>query len=160
MFVYYFVQLDIPFEDVKRRLVDAQWMAPLATAAYHEGEAIIVSLGLNGTPAAEKDVQVELDKPIERDDVVVVPIRWRDTGPSRLFPILDGHIEASRLGSLTHVSILADYKSPGGYFGGLVDLMGIHHVAEAGVRSFLHRVADCLEGAEDNVAQAGSGHSR
>jgi hypothetical protein len=48
VFVYDFVQLEVSFEDVKRRLCrgEAQWLAPLAAAAYREGEATVVSLGL------------------------------------------------------------------------------------------------------------------
>lgn len=162
MFVYDFVQLELPFEDVKQRLLlgEAQWLAPLATAAYHKGEATVVSLGLDGRSAPfEKNVRIMVDEPLEQNDVIVVPIRWRATGPSHLFPAMDGHLEASRLGgSGTHVSLLGNYEPPGRGFGRLVDRMGLHHVAEAGIRSFLHRVADVLVGEDRYVVPAPPRH--
>lgn len=149
MFVYDFVQLDTPFDEVKQRLLHGggAWLGPLATAAYHGGEATALALGLEAEPLpVQKHVVVELDSAVESDGVVVLPIRWRATGPSRLFPALDGHLEVSRLGpGRTHVSLLGNYEPPGGYFGRLADRMGLHHLAEAGVRSFLRRVAERLD---------------
>jgi hypothetical protein len=149
MFVYDFIQLDVPFEEVRRRLVDGErpWLAPLAAAAFHEGEATVVSLGLDGAQIPlDKQVAVDLDAPLDQEDFVAIPIRWRATGPAGLFPALDGHLEASRMGdSRTHLSLQGRYEPPGGHLGRLLNRMAFHHVAEASVRSFLHRVADALE---------------
>lgn len=154
MFVYDFLQLEAPFEQVRPRILEGggERLAVIARAAYDDGEATVASLGLDPVPV-DKRVSVQFDRPVEQDDVVVVPFRWRAIGQPRLFPAVDGHLELSRLGpSHTHVSLLANYTPPGGYFGRLADRMGLHHLVEAGVRTFLHRFAEGLTRPGEQVA--------
>jgi hypothetical protein len=62
---------------------------------------------------------------------------------------MDGHLEACPLGykgTATHLQFLGHYDPPGGPVGRVIDRIALHHLAEACVRSFLHRVADGLAG--------------
>ncbi len=153
MFVYDFLQLEAPFEEVRPRLLeDGDRLAVLGRAAYVDGEATVASLATDPLPV-DRLVTVEFDRPVEEESVVVVPFRWRAIGQPRLFPAVEGHLELSRLGPLhTHVSLLANYSPPGGYFGRLADRMGLHHLVEAGVRTFLRRFAEGLAGSGEPVA--------
>ncbi len=138
MFLYDFLQLEIPFEEVRSRL--------LAGGADGLGGA------LPGDPTYDGEV-IELDRPLEQDDVLALPFRWLSSGAPRLFPAVDGHLEVSRLGpSGTHVSLLANYTPPGGYFGRLADRMGLHHLVEGRARVFLRRIAEGLAGTGERVA--------
>ena len=152
MFVEDFIEVDVPFEEVRRRLAEGaeRWLAPLATEAAHHGEATVIALGVAEDPLfVEHDVAVVVDRPIGDGDVVAVPIRWQATGPVRLFPVMDGHLEACPVGcdgTATHLQFLGHYHPPGGSVGRVVDRIALHHLAEACVRSFLHRVGDGLLG--------------
>jgi hypothetical protein len=154
MFVYDFLQLATPFEDVTPRLLEGggERLAVLGRAAYDDGEATVASFGPDALPG-DRLVTVEFGRPVGEANVVVVPFRWRAMGQPWLFPAVDGHLELSRLGSAhTHVSLLANYTPPGGYFGRLADRMGLHHLVEAGVRTFLRRFAEGLTGPGEPVA--------
>lgn len=143
MFVYDFLQVETPFDEVREHFArGADWLAPLAQSACREGQATVVALGLRSRLGAiDKEVEIELDEPLLREDIVVVPVRWRATGAPLLFPAMDGQLEICRLGRATHVSLLGNYTPPGGSLGRLVDRTVLHHVAEAGVRSFLGQLA-------------------
>jgi hypothetical protein len=61
--------------------------------------------------------------------------------------------EACRSGKTqTHLQFLGRYDPPGGSAGRLVDRVALHRVAEAGARSFLHRVGDELLAANTPAA--------
>ena len=137
MFVYDFLQLEAPIEEIRRHLMqdEAQQLAVLGEAVSDDGES--VSFG----------------RTVDQDDVIVLPFQWRANGPVPAFPTVDGHFEVSSLGSgRTHISLLANYTPPGGYFGRLADRMGLHHLVEAGVRGFLRRFADGVSGAAAPIA--------
>lgn len=124
MFIYDFVQLETPFEEVRDRL-----RADLDPAPDMEHLTLV------------------LDRAVEQEGMIAVPFIWRKPGPSPLFTALDGHLEVSRLGaSRTHVSLLGNYRPSNGSFGHPAERMGLHHLAEAQLRVFLRRVADRLTG--------------
>lgn len=43
MFVEDFIELDVPFDEARRRLSEGaeRWLAPLATEAAHRGESMV-----------------------------------------------------------------------------------------------------------------------
>jgi hypothetical protein len=135
MFVYDFLQLEVPFEAVRDRLLHVG-------ATYDDDVA----------PDGGR-VRLEVERAVEKDGMVAIPFRWRTQVPSPLFSSVDGHLEVSRLGATrTHVSLLGNYEPPGGYFGRRADRMGLHHLAEASLRAFLGRVAERLAGTAGTVA--------
>ena len=137
MFIQCDIQLDVPFEEIRRRIFKR-----------------VITRGLDSEPVdLGKEVAVAVDRPIDEGDVVAVPVRWQATGLARLFPIMDGHVDACRLGDgRTHLQFLGRYDPPGGPVGRLIDRMALHRVAEAGARSFLHRVGEELLTANTPVA--------
>jgi len=117
MFIYDFIQVDVPFGVVREHLQHGAgaWLSRLASAAC-EGErypAERIGVRATGDIPITKDVMVEVDVPYENDGLVRVPFRWRATGPSGLFPALDGDIELARLDhDRTHICVMGRYDAP------------------------------------------------
>ena len=152
MFIYDFIQVDVPFGVVREHLQHGAgaWLSRLASAAC-EGErypAERIGVRATGDIPITKDVVVEVDVPYENDGLVRVPFRWRATGPSGLFPALDGDIELARLDhDRTHICVMGRYDPPLGPVGRVLDRIVLHHFAEGTIRSFLLGVAEDLAGA-------------
>jgi hypothetical protein len=152
MFIYDFIQVDVPFADVRDHLLHGggAWLSQLATAAC-EGEqypAARISVRPAEDLPVSKQVVVEIDEPYENDGLVRVPFRWRATGPSALFPTLEGDIELAHLGHCrTHICVMGRYNPPLGSIGRVLDRIVLHHFAEGTIRSFLKAVAEDLVGA-------------
>lgn len=82
-----------------------------------------------------------------------IPIAWRATGPTGLFPVLDAELEFASLGTaLTQLSLSGRYQPPLGLLGKTVDRALLSRVAEATIKDFLDRLARAIEAAVTQAA--------
>ena len=153
MLIQDFVQIDRDFDEVRAqvRADPRALIAASAGAAYREGERLSLRLTpLRGLPRLGKTVDVDLAEPYEREDRLVIPMHWWAPGATRLFPHLDGHLEFAPLGATTsQITLMASYDPPLGFVGRRADVLLLHRIAEASIRSFLVRVTRNLERPED-----------
>jgi len=136
------------FEVVRARFTgDGSWLAPLASAAEEEGEALVVRIGPSwGSGRAARKVRVTLGPPHDRGQAIVVPLSWRSIEHPGLFPVLDGDIELSALDQdRCRVALAASYVPPLGELGRQLDRALLHRVARSTARSFLAQVVAGLE---------------
>jgi Ser/Thr protein kinase RdoA (MazF antagonist) len=149
LFVYDFIQVERPFEAVcERALRDGgRWLGIPAVRAYHDGEQLRLRVGPHGIEhLVGKEVVVELGTPRRSGEVLVIPMRWRATHAPALFPELDGELTIAPLHAAgTHLAMRGNYEPPLGWVGEQIDRLLFHRIAEATVRSFLHRVAAAIE---------------
>jgi hypothetical protein len=149
MLIHDFVQIWQDYDGVRSRVLadPSALITSSAGSAYRFGERLSLRLTpLSNHPQFGKTVRVDLGTPYEREDQLVVPMHWAAPGATRLYPHLDGDLEFAPLGSTsTQITLLASYDPPLGLIGRRVDLLLLHRVAEASVRSFLSRVARNLE---------------
>ena len=151
MFIYDFVQVDMPFGAVRHHLLHGGdvWLSRLATAALRGERYPTAQINISAGDDAHvsKRVTIEVDAPYENDGLLRVPFRWRATGPSGLFPALDGDIELARLDhDRTHICVMGRYDPPLGAVGRILDRIVLHHFAEGTIRAFLISVAADLAG--------------
>jgi hypothetical protein len=149
MIIHDFVQVSRDYDHVRARvLADSRaFIAGSAGSAYLDGERLSLRLApLSNHPALGKMVEVDLAHPYEREDRLVIPMHWWAPGATRLYPHLDGDLEFAPLGAMsTQITLMGSYDPPLGFVGRRVDVMLLHRVAEASIRSFLTRLARNLE---------------
>ncbi len=149
VFVHDFAQIDLPYPAVHEEVLrdDGRWLCPLGCAAYADGSALHLRVGPGaGTRLPSKMVQIQLDRPRDRQDGVAVAMRWVATGVAGLFPSMEADLEFAPMGqSITQVTLSGTYKPPLGVVGRTVDALLLHRVAESTVRSFLVEVVETLK---------------
>ena len=152
MLLHDFAYVPIPAERVCEHILadDGAWLAPLASAAAGEGEALRLRVGpLEALPMLGKSVTVRVGQSISRSDVTVVPLTWQATSAPGLFPVLSADLEVASLGEhMTQLTLHGRYDPPLGAVGRRMDRLLMHRIAEATVRGFLSRLADGLAGLE------------
>jgi hypothetical protein len=145
MLIQDFLQIDRDFDEIRARVrADPRGLITAsAGAAYRHGERMSMRLTpLAGLPRIGKAIAVDLAEPYEREDRLVVPMHWWAPGATRLFPHLDGDLEFEPLGAKTsQITLMASYDPPLGLVGRRADLLLLHRVAEASIRSFLVRIS-------------------
>jgi hypothetical protein len=139
MFVYDFVTLERPYEEVAGALTDDRGAGVLTRA---------VVAAANGSGGDQLRLEVGGARPI--DSGVVIPIRWTPGSDHAPFRHLDGslHIEPME-GGASHVSLSASYDEPLSGLGRREDSRRRQRQAETTVRSFLREFAGAIEGAQD-----------
>jgi len=149
MFMKSVVEVDVDFEDVRAAMLSdpRAWLATLAATAEDDGDRLLVDVGLQ---VAGRDVSrravLEVGEPMTADHVVLLPLHLRVEEHERLFPSLEGSLDAAWLGSgRTHLALTANYEPPFGVVGRAVDRALLHRVAEAVAQRFLEAVAGELE---------------
>lgn len=148
IFVQDFVDVECPAEGVWQCFSGSgSWLEPLAGAAEGEGEELCVRIGPSWAAGrVTHEVHVTLGSPRERDDALVVPLAWEPSGLRTLIPSLDGDLEIAPLGpNLCRITLSATYVPPLGEFGAVLNHALLHRVATSTVRSFLTRVAKCVD---------------
>jgi hypothetical protein len=149
MLIHDFVQVSRGYDEIRAWvLADPQAViAASAGSAYRYGERLSLRLTpLSNHPRLGKRVAVDLADPYEREDQLIVPMHWWAPGATRLYPHLDGVLEFAPLGSMsTQITLMASYDPPLGFVGRRADVMLLHHIAEASIRSFLARLARNLD---------------
>lgn len=160
MFLRYFVELNLPAEQAKARLLDSpsRWLPAMADGALKRAEPLLAEVGVG--PAGlrvTRRVVVRLGEPVEFPSRLSVPMTWEPGG--RLLPRLDGELELGPLGKTrTQLSISGRYEPPLGVVGRTVDRIALHRVAEATVKDFLDQVAALLESSRSNSTVGPGGH--
>jgi hypothetical protein len=148
MLIRDFVQVDAPLALVRARLLEPVpgWLADGASVAYADAERIFRTVSPNdGGLMVATRVQVELGAPFVRGEGLVVPMNWWASGAPELFPVLDADLEIMPLGpGQVTLTLMGRYEPPLGQAGRALDRQALHRIAEACVRSFLHRTADHL----------------
>ncbi len=104
-----------------------------------------VGLEVGGQEVSRR-ARLELGEPMTTDRVVLLPLRLRVIDRERLFPSLEGSLDAAWLGpGRTHLALTANYEPPLGVVGRAVDRALLHRVAEAVAQRFLEAAARELE---------------
>jgi hypothetical protein len=148
MFIRYYLDLEIPFEDAEPALTSApgEWVPGLARDAGDRADRLLIEVGF---PIADgrldKQVEIGFDPPFRLPNKTLLPMWWRATAAEQLFPALDADIEVAALGpNRTQLSMSARYHPPMGAVGRVLDRTLLHRVAEATVKDFLDRVGEGL----------------
>jgi len=150
VFVRYYLELQLPFDEVERALLadPASWLPGMATEAEDQGERLRIEVGFEAGDdrRIEREVQIEVGEPASvPSTTTTLPITWRAKHGARAFPQLDADIEIAALGSRrTQLSMSARYRPPLGMIGRALDKALMHRVAEATVKDFLDRVGERL----------------
>jgi hypothetical protein len=149
MFVRYFVDLPVPFEDVEASLLHepSAWVPGLLRDAEDRGELLLAEVGFTlEAGRVDKEVEIRLGSAYRIPGKTLLPMSWRATGAERLFPQLDADLEVASLGSTrTLLSISARYRPPMGSLGRALDRAMLHRVAEATIKDFLDRVGERVQ---------------
>ena len=150
MFIRYYLELTVPFEDVERALLDepATWVPGMALDAEAGGQRLLAEVGfdVDASRRVDKEVEIEIGDPYVIPSKTMLPIAWRATAAERIFPQLDADIEIAALGTgRTQLSISARYRPPLGPVGRALDKAMLHRVAEATVKDFLDRVGERID---------------
>lgn len=148
MFVRYFVEVPLPFEQAEGLLLDSpgRWVPGLARGAHARGERLLAEVGFGGAGRrVVKRVEIELGRPLRYPTKTVVPMTWRASGPEALFPTLEADVEVAALGpDRSQLAVSARYRPPLGSVGRIIDRALLHRVAEATLKDFVDRVAERL----------------
>ena len=147
MFIRYYLDLAVPFEEVERALLDepATWVPGIALDAEAGGQRLLAEVGfdVDASRRVDKEVEIEIGEPYVIPTKTMLPIAWRATAAERIFPQLEADIEIAALGAgRTQLSISARYRPPLGPVGRALDKAMLHRVAEATVKDFLDRVGE------------------
>ncbi|MHB8513624.1 MAG: hypothetical protein ACYDCC_15825 [Actinomycetota bacterium] len=148
MFVYYYVHVTRPFEQVEPIMLKKLGSLPdLGEQAYEEGETLRMKVFSGDVKLSiSKTVSIETGNPSRGNFETWIPIKWHATGPSQLFPWLEGDIIIGRVDDkLTQVAFRGTYQVPLGMLGKTINRIMLHRVAEAGVKGFIDRIAASLE---------------
>lgn len=145
MFLKSVTELAVDFEDVRAAMLsDARgWLVGLAPDAGDQGDRLLVDVGLEvrGHDVTRR-ARLEVGEPMTADRVAFLPLHLRVEGHNRLFPSLEGSLDAAWLGpGRTHLALTASYEPPLGVVGRAVDRTLLHRVAEAVAQRFLEAVA-------------------
>ncbi|MDP9299887.1 MAG: hypothetical protein M3P43_03180 [Actinomycetota bacterium] len=150
MFLRYYVDLGMPFEEVEPTLLAAPetWTAALARKAGDQAELLLAEVGFTvAQRRIGREVAISFGNAHRLASRTVLPMTWVATGSEGLLPALDADLEVAALGpNRTQLSISARYQPPMGAVGRALDRALLHRVAEATVKDFLDRVAEAIEG--------------
>jgi hypothetical protein len=146
--LYDYAFVPVPAEWVCARISAdrGEWLSGLAAGAAREGEALRLRVGpIASLPMLSKTVTLHAGRPFERGEATLVPLTWRATGSQGIFPVLTADLEVAALGPrITHLSLRGSYDPPLGAVGQRLDRLLLHRLAEATIRSFMHRLAENL----------------
>lgn len=146
-----FVDLAIPSALARDRCcAEPGSLASLADQAWCDGDALMVKIGPSWAHGLlSVKVVVSIGPCRKRGDATVMPIEWRASEHSSLFPVLSGDLELCSLGdNLCRITLSDSYLPPLGELGMKLDRALLHRVAQSTVRSFLQQLASSLGGEE------------
>lgn len=157
MFIRYYLDLSLPFEEVEKGLLanPEVWLPGVAREAEDRGEQLLAEVGFSFDDAhrLSKEVHIELGPPHCTPGKTMLPLSWKATGPERLFPSLDADLEIAVLGrSRTQLSISARYRPPLGVVGKALDRVLLHRVAEATIKDFMEQVGTGIRARVDGAS--------
>ena len=141
--IRYFIELPAPHGPVAEALIGSPeaWLPGLVRQASDRGERLLAEVGFGERLRASKRVEISTGTPRRLGAALYVPIAWRATGVSGLFPVLEGDLELAPLGEhRTQLAISARYTPPLDGLGAMADRGLLHRVAESTVKDFLDQV--------------------
>jgi len=145
MFLKSVTELAADFHDVRAVMLSDphEWLDGLAVTAGEEGDRLLVDVGLQvGGRELSRRAALQVGEPMATDRVVLLPLRIRAADHQRLFPSLEGSLDAGWLGpGRTHLALTATYDPPLGAVGRTMDRALLHRVAEAVGQRFLESAA-------------------
>jgi D-serine deaminase-like pyridoxal phosphate-dependent protein len=156
VFVSDSVVLSRPFRELEPVFADreAAWLGRLGAVtgavpgagAQPELDASIARGVLRiGPGRAAQPMAVVVGQPRSHPGAVIVAMGWYPLTFGQLLPRLEADLEAARLDGLsTRISVSGSYRVPFGAVGLGMDRLGLHRVAEAGVRQFLRDLQRAL----------------
>ena len=149
MFIRYYVELAHPLLDVEPTLLEApsSWLPNLAESADERGQCLLTEVGfpIDGHRIVKR-VSIAIGDPVRSSSRTWIPISWEATGPSGLFPVLEGDLEIATLGTeRTQLAFSARYRPPLGLIGRTVDRGLLSRVAEATIKDFVDGIAERLD---------------
>jgi hypothetical protein len=149
MFIRYYLELDVPLDEVSRVLFadPSSWIPGIVRETDDRAHQLLTEVGFDvgDTRRIDKEVEIRVGTSQEFTSRTVLPISWTPRGSERLFPRLDADIEIAPLGSgRTQLSMSARYRPPLGVVGKALDKALLHRVAEATIKDFLDRTAGRL----------------
>lgn len=150
MFIRYYVELDLPFEEVEDRLLTTpdRWVPGMLREAEDRGGRLLAEVGfpLGDDRRIGKKVEVTVGEPYRSPSKTSLPLTWVATGTGSLFPSMEADVDVAGLGARrTQLSISARYRPPLGAVGRALDRAVLHRVAEATIKDFLDQVAATLQ---------------
>jgi hypothetical protein len=147
VFIRYFIEFPRPEGPMAEALVGSPetWFPGLVREASDRGERLLAEMGFGERLRVSKRVEISVGEPRRRVAALYLPISWRATGPSGLFPVFEGELELAPLGERrTQLAISASYSPPLDGLGLIADWALLHRVAESTVKDFLDRVGQRL----------------
>jgi hypothetical protein len=141
--------LPYPRAALERALLSAPdtLMLSIASFADDRGRHLLAEVGfpLDGHRVS-KNVEIDIGTPVASAGKTWIPMTWRATGPTVLFPVLEAELEFASLGTeLTQLSLSGRYQPPFGLVGRTVDKALLSRVAEATIKDFIDRLARAIE---------------
>ena len=151
MFIRYYVELPYPRAVLEKALLSASesLIPSIASFADDRGQHLLAEVGfpVEGHRVS-KHVEIDVGPPVASTGKTWIPISWRATGPTGLFPVLDAELEFASLGSeLTQLALSGRYQPPLGLVGRTIDKALLSRVAEATIKDFVDRLARAIEAA-------------
>ncbi|HKE54297.1 MAG TPA: hypothetical protein VKC55_05965 [Actinomycetota bacterium] len=146
MFVRSYVDLDVPFQEAEASLLGdpEAWVPGLLRDAEGRGHALLAEVGFEvDQRRIDREVEISLGMPYRSGTATRVPLTWRATAGTRLFPQLEGDIEVAALGpNRSQLSMDGRYRPPLALVGHALDRALLHRVAEATIGDFVGRIAE------------------
>jgi hypothetical protein len=142
MFVQHSVHINRPFEECSATLArdPRRWFPRLGDQAFYA-----VGPRIAGIPF-KKQVHVEAGEPVKLGDWFEVPVTWRATYITGLFPVMVGKVELVRVGlDMTRLTACGMYEPPLGSLGKHFDDALFHRAAGATVKELAEAIAKLLE---------------
>ena len=142
MFIQHSVHVDRPFEVCSATLArdPKRWFPRLGDQALYA-----VGPRIAGVPF-RKRVDVEAGEPVKLGDWIAVPVTWRATYITGLFPVMVGKVELVPVDpDVTRLSVCGMYEPPLGPLGKQIDDSLMHKVADATVKELAETIAKELE---------------
>ena len=138
----YDVHLDRPVDRVRSELQEApeRWLP--SVAGQLGPRRFLTRVGFATAPRISKQVELTVGEAEAPGQWLVIPVSWRATGPSQLFPRLDGKLTVQPLGPQSSILWLgATYQPPLGGLGREIDDLVMHGVARATIEDFVEGIA-------------------
>ncbi|HEX9122346.1 MAG TPA: hypothetical protein VF984_03155 [Actinomycetota bacterium] len=158
MFIRYYLDLPMRFEEVESRLLEdpGSWVPGIAEGAESRGERLLAEVGfpMSAERRVAKSVEIELGTVYRIPSKALLPLTWKATGSEALFPVLEADLEVAALGpERTQLSISGRYHPPLGMVGRALDRAMLHRVAEATVKDFVDGIGQALRDREGVAAR-------
>ena len=144
MFVQHSIQIGHPIGILTAVLASGprEWFARLDDEGHSTVGPHVAGVGLR------QKVAVEVGHSVAFGDWIEIPITWKATFVSRLFPVMIGRVELAPVDPrTTKVTVCGMYEPPLGPLGRQLDEAFMHTVAEATVKDLAESLAKQFDAA-------------